>query len=171
MWRERASKLYSVLPWVESMQDVEIPWIMLQTLISSIITYFMIQFEFDFAKFMFFWLVQFLSCATLGYLGMLVVCITPDLTMAVTIGSSILGAWFMMSGALHMLTDSVLAPFPEVCAAWCVVTHVSLQRCGLLRSQLLRCGLLRLRSCTTASVDLMLRVCMLASSRACSEQA
>lgn len=99
MWRERASKLYSVLPWVESMQDVEIPWIMLQSLLNSIITYFMIQFEFDVAKFFFFWLVQFLSCATLGYLGMLVVCITPDLTMAVTIGSSILGAWFMMSGA------------------------------------------------------------------------
>lgn len=101
MWRERASKLYSVSPWVESMQDVEIPWILLQTFLNSIITYFMIQFEFDAAKFLFFWLVQFLSCATLGYLGMLVVCITPDLTMAVTIGSSILGAWFMMSGAIH----------------------------------------------------------------------
>lgn len=99
MWRERASKLYSVLPWVESMQDVEIPWIALQTLINSLISYFMIQFEFEAGKFFFYWLVQFLSCATLGYLGMLVVCITPDLTMAVTIGSSILGAWFMMSGA------------------------------------------------------------------------
>lgn len=30
MYRERASRLYAVLPWVQAMEDVEIPWIVLQ---------------------------------------------------------------------------------------------------------------------------------------------
>jgi hypothetical protein len=30
MNRERASRLYSVLPWVQAMEDVEIPWIIIQ---------------------------------------------------------------------------------------------------------------------------------------------
>ena len=30
MYRERAARMYAVLPWVQSMQDVEIPWIALQ---------------------------------------------------------------------------------------------------------------------------------------------
>jgi ABC-type multidrug transport system permease subunit len=28
MWRERASRFYAVLPWVQAMQDVEVPWIL-----------------------------------------------------------------------------------------------------------------------------------------------
>ena len=30
MNRERASRLYSVVPWVQAMEDVEIPWVILQ---------------------------------------------------------------------------------------------------------------------------------------------
>jgi hypothetical protein len=30
MYRERAARMYAVLPWVQSMQDVEIPWILAQ---------------------------------------------------------------------------------------------------------------------------------------------
>ena len=30
MYRERASRLYAVLPWVQAMEDVELPWILLQ---------------------------------------------------------------------------------------------------------------------------------------------
>jgi ABC-type multidrug transport system permease subunit len=50
MLRERASRLYAVLPWVQAMEDVEIPWIMLQTMLFSVIAYFMVHFEFDAGK-------------------------------------------------------------------------------------------------------------------------
>jgi ABC-type multidrug transport system permease subunit len=30
MYRERAARMYAVLPWVQSMEDVEVPWIVLQ---------------------------------------------------------------------------------------------------------------------------------------------
>jgi hypothetical protein len=30
MYRERAARMYAVFPWVQSMEDVEIPWIALQ---------------------------------------------------------------------------------------------------------------------------------------------
>ena len=30
MYRERASRLYAVLPWVQAMEDVEVPWIVAQ---------------------------------------------------------------------------------------------------------------------------------------------
>jgi hypothetical protein len=30
MYRERAARMYAVLPWVQSMEDIEIPWIALQ---------------------------------------------------------------------------------------------------------------------------------------------
>jgi ABC-type multidrug transport system permease subunit len=45
MWRERASRLYAVLPWAQAMEDVEIPWIMAQTMLFSIISYWMVHFE------------------------------------------------------------------------------------------------------------------------------
>ena len=34
MTRERASRMYSVLPWVQAMEDVEIPWIVVQVCLS-----------------------------------------------------------------------------------------------------------------------------------------
>jgi hypothetical protein len=36
MTRERASHLYAVLPWVQAMEDVEIPWIVLQAAVFAV---------------------------------------------------------------------------------------------------------------------------------------
>ena len=53
----------------------------------------MTHFEFDAGKFFFYWLALFLSCLTMAYLGMVMVCITPNLQMGVTMGATALGFW------------------------------------------------------------------------------
>jgi ABC-type multidrug transport system permease subunit len=72
------------------MQDVEIPWIALQISLLTLIAYFMIGFEADAAKFVFFWIAANLSCMSMAYLGMLVVCVTPNMQMGITAGATIL---------------------------------------------------------------------------------
>jgi ABC-2 type transporter len=79
--------------------DSEIRW-PVQAFIFSLIAYFMIHFEFDAGQFFFFWLVMCLSCLTLAYLGMVVVCITPNLEMGITLGATMLGMWFAFAGFL-----------------------------------------------------------------------
>ena len=49
-------------------------------------------------KFFFYWLVLFLSCLTMAYLGMVMVCVTPNLQMGVTMGATALGFWFLFGG-------------------------------------------------------------------------
>lgn len=72
------------------MQDVELPWVALQVSVFSLIAYFLIGFEANAAKFVFYWIALNLSCLSMVYLGMVVVCITPNMQMGITMGATIL---------------------------------------------------------------------------------
>jgi hypothetical protein len=50
----------------------------------------MVGFAADAAKFVFFWLAVYLSCMSMAYLGMLVVCVTPNIEMGITAGATTL---------------------------------------------------------------------------------
>jgi ABC-2 type transporter len=100
--RLTSGNVRSVVPCVLTLivsADSEIRW-PVQAFIFSVIAYFMIHFEFDAGQFFFFWLVMCLSCLTLAYLGMVVVCITPNLEMGITLGATLLGMWFAFAGFL-----------------------------------------------------------------------
>jgi ABC-type multidrug transport system permease subunit len=75
----------------------------------AIIVYFTIHFEFDTGKFFFFWLTLFLTSLIMAYLGMVMVCITPNLQMGVTMGATALGFWFLFAG--FMITRPLAPPW------------------------------------------------------------
>lgn len=45
--RERAAGMYGVIPYAVAQGAVEFPWALAQSIVYSVITYFMIQFEFS----------------------------------------------------------------------------------------------------------------------------
>lgn len=73
-----------------AVQDVEVPWVALQVTLFTAVAYFMIGFELDAGKFAFYWLALVLSCLSMVYFGMVVVCITPNMQMGLTMGATIL---------------------------------------------------------------------------------
>jgi hypothetical protein len=87
---------------------VELPWVAAQVSLFSTICYFLIHFQIDAGKFFFFWLALFLSCLNMAYLGMVMVCVTPNLQMGITAGATIL-VW-----CPHLHCNSTSARQPAV---------------------------------------------------------
>ncbi|KAJ0436556.1 putative ABC transporter, AAA+ ATPase domain, ABC-2 type transporter, ABC-transporter [Helianthus annuus] len=97
-YRERAAGMYSALPYAFAQVLVEIPYILVQTGVYSVIVYSMIGFEWTAAKF--FWYLFFQMCCFLymTYYGMMTVAITPNASIAAIIAASFYGIFNLFSG-------------------------------------------------------------------------
>ncbi|KAM0033422.1 putative ABC-type xenobiotic transporter [Helianthus debilis subsp. tardiflorus] len=97
-YRERAAGMYSALPYAFAQVLVEIPYVLSQTVVYSIIVYSMMGFEWTAAKF--FWYVFFQLCCFLymTYYGMMTVAITPNANIAAIIAASFYGIFNLFSG-------------------------------------------------------------------------
>jgi ABC-type multidrug transport system ATPase subunit/ABC-type multidrug transport system permease subunit len=97
-YRERAAGMYSALPYAFAQVLVEIPYVLAQTGVYSIIVYSMIGFEWTAAKF--FWYLFFQLCCFLymTYYGMMTVAITPNANIAAIIAASFYGIFNLFSG-------------------------------------------------------------------------
>ena len=85
----------------------------LQVSLFSVVAYFMIGFELDVGKFLFYWVALVLSCLNMVYFGMVVVCITPNMQMGVTVGATIMVRFEFL-------------PEPSACSSVALVaTHAS----------------------------------------------
>ncbi|KAM3362775.1 hypothetical protein P3S68_017629 [Capsicum galapagoense] len=76
-YREKAAGMYSPLPYAAAQGLIEIPYVMIQTLLYGVITYFMINFE---------------RVAAIG--------LTPTQHLAAIISAAIISLWNLMSGFL-----------------------------------------------------------------------
>ncbi|KAJ0533807.1 putative ABC-type xenobiotic transporter [Helianthus annuus] len=97
-YRERAAGMYSALPYAFAQVLVEIPYVLVQTGVYSVIVYSMIGFEWTAAKF--FWYLFFQMCCFLymTYYGMMTVAITPNANIAAIIAASFYGIFNLFSG-------------------------------------------------------------------------
>ncbi|KAM0060261.1 putative ABC transporter, AAA+ ATPase domain, ABC-2 type transporter, ABC-transporter [Helianthus debilis subsp. tardiflorus] len=97
-YRERAAGMYSALPYAFAQVLVEIPYILVQTGVYSVIVYSMIGFEWTATKF--FWYLFFQMCCFLymTYYGMMTVAITPNASIAAIIAASFYGIFNLFSG-------------------------------------------------------------------------
>ncbi|MFS7971023.1 putative ABC-type xenobiotic transporter [Helianthus anomalus] len=97
-YRERAAGMYSALPYAFAQVLVEIPYVLVQTVVYSVIVYSMIGFEWTAAKF--FWYLFFQLCCFLymTYYGMMTVAITPNANIAAIIAASFYGIFNLFSG-------------------------------------------------------------------------
>lgn len=99
-YREKSAGMYSPFPYAAAQGLVEIPYILLQTIIFGIITYFMMDFERTAGKFFLYLLFMFLTFTYFTFYGMMAVGLTPSQNLAAVISSAFYSLWNLLSGFL-----------------------------------------------------------------------
>ncbi|KAH6765688.1 pleiotropic drug resistance 3 [Perilla frutescens var. hirtella] len=109
-YREKAAGMYSPIPFAFAQGLVEIPYILAQTIVYGIITYFMINFERTAGKFFMYLLFMFLTFTYFTFYGMMVVGLTPNQSFAAVVASAFYSLWNLLSG--------FLVPKPSIPGWW-----------------------------------------------------
>ncbi|KAI3461649.1 hypothetical protein Pfo_018312 [Paulownia fortunei] len=109
-YREKAAGMYSPFPFAFAQGLVEIPYILAQTIVYGIITYFMINFERTVGKFFLYLLFMFLTFTYFTFYGMMVVGLTPTQNLAAVVSSAFYSLWNLLSG--------FLVPKPSIPGWW-----------------------------------------------------
>eukprot|EP00884_Botryococcus_braunii_P014151 jgi/Botrbrau1/22737/Bobra.0132s0074.2 len=97
-YRERAAGMYSAYPFALAQAAVEFPYLLVQSVLYSIITYFMIYFFIDAAKFFWYFFFTFLTLAFFTFYGQMAVAITPNVQVAAIVSSFSYSGWFLFGG-------------------------------------------------------------------------
>ncbi len=79
--------MYSCAPYATASGFVELPYLLFQSAVFMPITYWMIGFEANAAKFFFFWLVFLMALTLNTFLGQLLVMVTPSQQVGQLLGS------------------------------------------------------------------------------------
>jgi ABC-type multidrug transport system permease subunit len=103
-YREKAAGLYSAIPYALSQVLIEVPYVIVQATLYSVITYSMLGFEWTAAKFFWYYYITVVSLLQFTYYGMMMVAITPNVILA-----SIVSAFF---STLFNLYAGFLIPRP-----------------------------------------------------------
>ncbi|XP_042491605.1 ABC transporter G family member 31-like [Macadamia integrifolia] len=109
-YREKAAGMYSPFPYAMAQGLIEIPYIVIQTIIFAVITYFMINFERTIVKFLLYALFMFLTFTYFTFYGIMAVGLTPNLQLAAVISSAFYSLWNLLSG--------FLVPQPNIPGWW-----------------------------------------------------
>ncbi|XP_012839425.1 PREDICTED: ABC transporter G family member 31 [Erythranthe guttata] len=109
-YREKAAGMYSPIPFAFAQGLVEIPYILVQTILYGIITYFMINFERTAGKFFMYLVFMFLTFTYFTFYGMMVVGLTPTQHLAAVVSSAFYSLWNLLSG--------FLVPKPSIPGWW-----------------------------------------------------
>ncbi|KAK1422304.1 hypothetical protein QVD17_25323 [Tagetes erecta] len=97
-YRERASGMYSTLPYVMAQVLVEIPYIFVETICYTLIVYPMVSFDWTAQKFLWFFFIHFFSFLNFTYYGLMTVSITPNEQAAAVLAILFYGMFNFFSG-------------------------------------------------------------------------
>ncbi|XP_071710523.1 pleiotropic drug resistance protein 1-like isoform X2 [Rutidosis leptorrhynchoides] len=97
-YRERAAGMYSALPYAFAQVLVEIPYVLMQTLVYSVIVYAMIGFDWTASKFLWYVFFQLFCFLYMTFYGMMTVAITPNANIAAIIAASFYAIFNLFSG-------------------------------------------------------------------------
>ncbi|KAF0914148.1 hypothetical protein E2562_027574 [Oryza meyeriana var. granulata] len=103
-YRERASHMYSSLPYALGQVAIELPYIFLQTLIYGVLVYAMIEYEWTTAKFFWYLFFMYFTLSYYTFYGMMVVGLTPNYGMSTVVSTAFFTMWNLFSGFLIPLT-------------------------------------------------------------------
>ncbi|XP_010254255.1 PREDICTED: ABC transporter G family member 39-like isoform X3 [Nelumbo nucifera] len=103
-YRERATGMYSALPYAFAQVAVEMPYVFIQTLIYGLIVYSMIGFEWTLTKFVQYMFFMFFTFLYFTFYGMMAVAMTPNQNIAAVLSTSFYSVWSLFSGFLVPLT-------------------------------------------------------------------
>ncbi|XP_010521947.1 PREDICTED: ABC transporter G family member 31-like [Tarenaya hassleriana] len=130
-YREKAAGMYAPIPYAAAQGLVEIPYIITQTIIYGVITYFTIGFESTAQKFLLYLVFMFLTFTFFTFFGMMVVGFTRTLHLAAVISSAFYSLCELLSGFL------VPKPFiPKWWVWFYYINPVSWTLRGIILSQL-----------------------------------
>ncbi|KAJ0028865.1 hypothetical protein Pint_35967 [Pistacia integerrima] len=99
-YRERAAGMYSALPYSFAQVLIEILYVLIQTIMYTLILYSMIGFEWQGGKFFMFFYFIFMCFIYFTLYGMMVVALTPGHQIAAIFMSFFLSLWNLFSGFL-----------------------------------------------------------------------
>lgn len=77
---------------------IELPYIAVQSALYSVVTYFMIQFEFTAAKFFWYLLFVFLTLSFFTFFGLMLMAVMPLPELANVVSSMFYSIWFVFAG-------------------------------------------------------------------------
>ncbi|KAL0323901.1 UNVERIFIED_CONTAM: Pleiotropic drug resistance protein 1 [Sesamum calycinum] len=97
-YRERAAGMYSALPYAFGQAAVELPNLLIQTLVYGVIVYAMIGFEWTVAKFLWYLFFMYFTLLYFTLYGMMTVAVTPNHNIAAIISSAFYALWNLFSG-------------------------------------------------------------------------
>ncbi|XP_065869416.1 pleiotropic drug resistance protein 1-like [Euphorbia lathyris] len=97
-YRERAARMYSAMPYAYAQVLVEVPYILSQAVVYSLITYSMISFEWTVAKFFWYLFFMFFTLSYFTFYGMMMVALTPNHHIASIAAAAFYGIWNLFSG-------------------------------------------------------------------------
>lgn len=109
-FRERAAGMYTESAFGLSQQLVELPYLVTQTLLFTLILYWMVGFISTAAKFFYFCLYFFLTLWAFTNFGIMAVTLTPALPLASVFCSFFFGFWNLLAG--------FLIPQPQIPKYW-----------------------------------------------------
>ncbi|XVE88987.1 hypothetical protein DITRI_Ditri19aG0113900 [Diplodiscus trichospermus] len=97
-YRERAAGMYSAMPYAIAQALIEIPYILVQSIVYGVIVYAMIGFEWTAAKFFWYLFFMFFSLLYFTFYGMMAVAVTPNHHIASIVSSAFYAIWNLFSG-------------------------------------------------------------------------
>ncbi|KAH7856193.1 hypothetical protein Vadar_033779 [Vaccinium darrowii] len=109
-YRERAAGMYSELPYAFAQVSIETIYVIVQTLVYSLLLYSMIGFEWKVEKVLWFYYYILMCFIYFTLYGMMVVALTPGHQIATIVMSFFLGFWNLFSG--------FLIPRPQIPVWW-----------------------------------------------------
>uniref|UniRef100_A0A0E0EQV9 ABC transporter domain-containing protein n=1 Tax=Oryza meridionalis TaxID=40149 RepID=A0A0E0EQV9_9ORYZ len=103
-YRERASHMYSPLPYALGQVAIELPYIFLQTIIYGMLVYAMIGYEWSGAKFFWYLFFMYFTLSYYTFYGMMAVGLTPNYNMSTVVSTGFYTMWNLFSGFVIPLT-------------------------------------------------------------------
>ncbi|ESW34612.1 hypothetical protein PHAVU_001G166300 [Phaseolus vulgaris] len=97
-YRERAAGMYSAFPYAFAQVLIELPYVLGQAVVYSIIIYAMIGYEWTVAKFLWCLFFMFFTFLYFTYYGMMAVALTPNQHISTIVSSGFYAVWNIFSG-------------------------------------------------------------------------
>ncbi|GLJ30773.1 hypothetical protein SUGI_0610320 [Cryptomeria japonica] len=130
-YRERAAGMYSAFPYAFGQVAIEVPYVLLQSVVYALLVYSMISFEWTAVKFFWFFFFMYFTFLYFTFFGMVTVAMTPNFHVAAIIASAFYSTWNLFCG--------FIIPRPKMPVWWRWynwVTPISWTLYGLIASQL-----------------------------------
>ncbi|CAI5933279.1 unnamed protein product [Closterium sp. NIES-65] len=107
-YHERGAEMYSAIPYALAQGVIELPYLLVQTVVYSLLTYCMILFEWTPRKFLWYLLFQFLTLLYFTCFGMIASAITPAEGLGMLFSAFIYSFWNLLYGFLLPQPESAV---------------------------------------------------------------